>query len=320
MKISGIDFYVPDEAITNQCIIKSLGFELEFLRDKLGIQERRHMSGDESCHTLAHKATSKLLERLGITAPSIDFLIVVTQNPDYRLPGVAPLLQHSLGLNKKSASFDLSLGCSGFIYALAIAKGLMGSCRFNRGLIVTSDPYSRIISPRDRVTYPLFGDAAASVLVEHSHESSVGEFDFGTDGSGAESLIVKGGGSKHPEPFLSEKDNHLFMDGRAIYTFMMKEVPHSVERCLALNNLRPDDIDYYVFHQASRYMLQSLMQRMEIPESKMVFAMHAYGNTVSSSIPIALESLLEQPAHSGKRALLSGFGVGLSWGSVVVTL
>lgn len=320
IRISAIEYFLPSRVVDNQTLADSLGFEMEFLENKLGIQERHHASPEESCSSLAHEAISKLLKTHNIPSDSIELLITVTQNPDYRLPNVSSLLQHSLGLNTTLAAFDINLGCSGFVYALAIAKGFMVTNGFKRGLIVTSDPYSKIMSPDDRATLPLFGDAAAAVLIDACDDENVGAVDLGTDGSGAEALIVRRGGSRYPLRTNDDRENHLFMNGRAIYTFMMKTVPKSVTRCLKANNFTADDIDFYVFHQASRYMLLSLMQRMNIPEHKMVINLSTFGNTVSSSIPIALQGLLQEPSNLGKRALLSGFGVGLSWATVIIRI
>jgi 3-oxoacyl-[acyl-carrier-protein] synthase-3 len=320
IKISAIEYFLPSKVINNKFLVESLGFEINFIENKLGIRERHHTKSEEGCAMMASEAVKKLIGKNNISLGSIDLIVTVTQNPDFKLPNVSPLLQNSLGLDTRVASFDLNLGCSGFVYALAVVKGLMATNNFQRALIVTSDPYSKIISLKDRITVPLFGDAAAAALIDTCQHEYVGSFDFGTDGSGAEALIVRSGGSKYPRSLGDEQSNYLFMDGRAIYNFMMKTVPVSVERCLKANNLTESDIDYYVFHQASKYMLQALMKRMRISESKMVFALSFCGNTVSSSIPIALNSLMQSERNYNKRVLLSGFGVGLSWASVIIKI
>lgn len=320
IKISAIEYYLPAKTLSNEYLVETFGFDPAFIQAKLGISERRQAETQESCHTMAHEAATKLIHNQKIAPDSIDLLIVVTQNPDYRLPNVAPLLQTSLGLRNDLAGLDISLGCSGFVYALAVAKGLMTTCGFQHALIITSDPYSKIIAPNDRTTVTLFGDAAAAVLLEAHEAEQVGEFDFGTDGSGAGALMVGTGGSKNPRPSANEQDNFLFMDGRAIYTFMMKRVPLSVDRVLKSNGLTMAEVDFFVFHQASKYMLDSLRERMKIPQEKMVYEMNFCGNTVSSSIPIALRSLLADSENTGKCAVLSGFGVGLSWASVIIRL
>lgn len=320
IKISAVEYYLPAKILSNEYLVEAFGFDQAFIQKKLGIRERRQADAQESCHTLGHEAATKLFHKQKISPDSIDLLIVVTQNPDYKLPNVAPLLQTSLGMRNNLAGFDINLGCSGFVYALAAAKGLMASCRFQRTLIITSDPYSKVTAPDDRTTVPLFGDAAAAVLLDTHEAEHVGEFDFGTDGSGAGALIVSTGGSKNPLPSSQKRDNFLFMDGRAIYTFMMKRVPLSIDRVLRLNGLTMAEVDFFVLHQASKYMLDSLRERMKIPQEKLVYELDFCGNTVSSSIPIALRSLFGDPAISGKRAVLSGFGVGLSWASVVIHL
>ena len=320
IRIAAIEYYLPSEIIHNQFFVDSLGFDAEFIENKLGIKERRRASSKESCHTLAHKAVKKLLEMHSVPPESVRLVITVTQNPDYKLPNVTPLLQDSLGFESNIAGIDLNLGCSGFVYGLAVAKGLMEMNGLDRGIIVTSDPYSKIIDPDDRTTSTLFGDAAAAVLIDSCEDEYIGKFDFGTDGSKAEALIVRSGGSRHPNQTADVHDNYLFMDGRAIFTFMMKTVPKSFDRCLKSNDLTADDIDYYVFHQASGHMLQSLMKHMNIPREKMVYALSNCGNTVSSSIPIALKSLMRDRANLGQRAFLSGFGVGLSWASAIIRI
>ena len=320
IKISAIEYFLPTKIVDNQYLARSFGFDIKFIENKLGISERHRANPEESCVTLANEAVKKLINKHNVSSSSIDLLVTVTQNPDFKLPSVSPLLQNSLNLDTRIAGIDLNLGCSGFVYALAVVKGLMATNNFQRALIVTSDPYSKIIYPKDRNTVPLFGDAATVTLIENCKEEYVGAFDFGTDGSGAEALILRSGGSRHPKPLDDEKSNYLFMDGRAIYNFMMKTIPGSVKRCLEANSLTENDIDYYVFHQASEYMLKSLMKRMKITESKMVFALSSCGNTVSSSIPIALNSLMKRELNYTKRVLLSGFGVGLSWASVIIKI
>jgi len=318
VSITAIEYYLPSRILNNDYLYEKFGLDKKFIEEKLGIAERREALEDESCHTMGHEAALKLFATHQISPESIDLLIVVTQNPDYKLPNVASLLQHSLKLRDKVAALDINLGCSGFVYALAVLKGLMITTGFHRGLIVTSEPYSKVLASDDRSTVPLFGDAAAAVLCDSGANDKLGEFDFGTDGSGAESLIIRTGGSKYPQQSKSSKDNFITMDGRAIYSFMMKRVPQSVAACLTRNNLTFDDIDFFLFHQASKYMLDSLLKRMNIPEQKMVYCLKHCGNTVSSSIPIALKPLISNADNTNKRVLVSGFGVGLSWATGVL--
>jgi 3-oxoacyl-[acyl-carrier-protein] synthase-3 len=320
IKISAIEYYLPENVVNNEAMIKQFEFDTDFLENKLGIRERRRCNDTESCQSLCHEAAKKLIANQKIDLNSIGLLIVVTQNPDYKLPNVGSLLQFSLGLPDNVAAFDINLGCSGFVYALAVAKGFMKNANIQRALVVTGDPYSKIMKIDDRKTIPLFGDAATAVLLDRDSVAAIGEFDFGTDGSGADALIVRAGGSKCPRVHSNKDDQYLYMDGRAIYLFMMRRIPRSVEKCLALNGLSKDEIDFFVFHQASKYLLDSLKKQMKIPDSKMVYALETFGNTISSSIPIALKEITDNPANQGKRALLCGFGVGLSWASVVIRI
>lgn len=288
------------------------GFEPEFVRDKLGIATR-YVAGDgEASSDLAAAATAALLQKTGTDPADVGLVVVVTQTPDYQLPHTAALVHSRLGFPAKTASFDISLGCSGFVYGLSLATGFMAANGTRRAILLTVDCYSKVIDPADRATAPLFSDAAAATLLGDQPLYVPGKAVFGTDGSGAAGLIVKQGGSRAPS-----EHGKLYMDGRAIYSFMMSRIPQDVEDCLSLNRLAAQDIDRFVFHQANRFMLESLRSRMKLPAEKVVIAVNDCGNTVGSSIPIALEPLLaERPA----RVLISGFGVGLSWATNVLQL
>ncbi len=318
IKITSIEYYLPSKVVDNSVLIEKMGFEESFLKEKLGIQVRRHAGPDETSFSLAVGAIKKLIKKTEVNLNSIDFLLIVTQTPDYQLPNISPMIQEAVGLPTGICSLDINLGCSGFVYALATAKGLMATNGFKRGIIITSETYSKLLLKNDRITSPLFGDAAAAVMIEASRYDKVGFFDFGTDGSGAEALILRTGGGRYPRSRNDETDSHLFMNGRAIYTFMMTRIPQSVKNCLSANHLTPDDIDYYVFHQASKFLLGSLKERMQIPEYKMVYQLADCGNTVSSSIPIALKNLLEENLNQNKPILISGFGAGFSWATTVI--
>jgi 3-oxoacyl-[acyl-carrier-protein] synthase-3 len=291
---------------------KQHGFDEAFVRDKLGIATRYAASAEQATSDLATEASKAALERTGTRPEDIDALVVVTQTPDYQLPHTAALVQHNLGLSSRIASFDLSLGCSGWVYGLATLTSLMQHARLTRGLLVTADCYSKVMNANDRATAPLFSDAAAATLISDQPIYCAGTPLFGTEGGGANALIVKCGGSRAPI-----ERSTLFMDGRSIYSFAMSRIPQHVERCLELNALRLDEVDRFVFHQANRYMLESLRDRMKLPAGKVVIDVADGGNTVGSTIPIALEPLLvDRP----RRVLVSGFGVGLSWATNVLQL
>lgn len=288
------------------------GFDAAFVRDKLGIATRYAAATDQATSDLATAATKRVLEGTGTGPQDIDALVIVTQTPDYQLPHTAALVQKNLGLRSDTATFDMSLGCSGWVYGLSATTGLMAEGGLKRALLVTADCYSKVSDAGDRATAPLFSDAAAATLITDAPVYRAGKPVFGTDGGGAEALIVKSGGSRAP----ADK-SPLFMDGRRIFTFAMSRIPQDVERCLAVNGLTLQDIDRFVFHQANRYMLESLRDRMKLPADKVVIDVADGGNTVGSTIPIALEPLLKTRP---RRILVCGFGVGLSWATNILEL
>jgi len=235
----------------------------------------------------------------------VDCLIVVTQNPDgYGLPQTSSIIHGRLRLSENCAAFDIGLGCSGFVYGLAVAKAFMEAQGLRCGLLCTADPYSKIIDENDRRTALLFGDAAAVTLLTGDPVWHIGRFDMGTSGSRGDVLEV----SRH-------RNGKLYMDGRAVLAFCKDRVPHSILRALQLNGTTLDAIDRIVLHQGSRVVIDSIGEALGAPEKCMFYAAD-YGNTVSSSIPVILQ---QNVPSSDQRLLISGFGVGLSWASTVLT-
>ncbi|MSO74219.1 MAG: ketoacyl-ACP synthase III [Alphaproteobacteria bacterium] len=315
--IAAIASYFPARKLGNREIVTRFGFELDFLEKKLGILERPIAAADEAVSDMAVAAGDALFRQVGVRRDQIGLLVVCTQNPDYRLPATANLVQHRLGLSTEIAAFDINQGCSGYIYGLSVAEGMMRAQGIDTALLITSEAYSKVMDPNDRTTVPLFGDAAAATLLRAGGFGQIGRFSFGSDGSGANDLIVRAGGSRAPAMKI-EGSGALSMNGRAIYTFMMRRVPASVRECLVRNGLTLDDIDHFVFHQASRYMVEALAVTMKLDPKRVVIAMENCGNTVSSTIPIALTTLGLGSEMNDKRALLCGFGVGLSWAATVL--
>lgn len=320
---------MPSKRLTNDELIQTFNVEKNFLNEKIGITTRCIAGNHEATSDLAIKAAEKIFKKnAGLKKEDIDLLILITQNPDYKLPHTSAIVQDKLGL-KLIASFDINLGCSGFVYALGVAKSMMNTLGFNNVLVITADIYSRITSPTDKNTVALFGDAAAVVWLGKKASNEFLNFSFGTDGSGYDRLIVKGGGSrfpiyttkrqgKMPDRLSEQQSQTLYMDSRQVYNFMMKVVPGDIKKCLDSNNLSLSQIDYFVFHQASKFMLESLTARLGVPKEKVILFLKDIGNTVSSSIPLALEHLSHSKDLSGKKVLISGFGVGLSWGSTII--
>ena len=253
--------------------------------------------------------------------------MLCTQSPDYFLPTTACIVQDKLGLPKSIGALDFNLGCSGYIYGLSLARALVVSGTAKNVLLITAETYTKYIHPKDKVNRTIFGDAATASLISETGFAEIENFTFGTDGSGWEQLIVRNGAIKNRfekgsdiyegEAFQKNDDN-LFMNGGAIFNFTATVVPELVQKTLEANNLTPEQIDTYIFHQANRYMLSYIRKKMEIPEEKFFLFMEKTGNTVSSTIPIALHEYIRTGNKKPSKVLLAGFGVGLSWGGTVL--
>ncbi len=312
--IAHVSVVLPETVVASEDIAARHGFDLGFLTDKLGIRERRHAAAEETTADLATEATRRLLAETGLDPAALDLLIVVTQTPDYCLPHVSALVHGRLDLPPRVAAFDINLGCSGFVYGLSAARAMMQAEGFDTAILVTAETYSKIMDPGDRATAPLFGDGAAATLLTRTPLYLPGRFTFGSKGGDHQSLIARGTGSA-PGPRES-----LFMDGRGIFNFVMQVMPGEIAACLERNALATDDIDLWVFHQASRFMLDTLRGRLGLPEDKVVVDLGDCGNTTSSTVPIALARHVLTVDNKPKRVFISGFGVGLSWASTVLTL
>lgn len=246
-----------------------------------------------------------------------------TQSPDYFLPTTACLIQQRLGIPTACGALDYNLGCSGFVAGLGLAKGLVETGQAKKVLLLTADTYSKHMDPSDRSVRTIFGDAGAATLVELSEtegESPIGPIVYGTDGSGARNLIVRSGAMREPKG-SGEVGAHdrLFMDGAEVFNFTIQVVPNCVQGLLERAGRKPEDIDLYVFHQANAYMLEHLRKRIQIPQEKFYVSMSDCGNTVSSTIPIALKrACLDGRLASGNQVMLVGFGVGYSWAAALV--
>jgi 3-oxoacyl-[acyl-carrier-protein] synthase-3 len=309
--IRAIGTYLPERVLGNDELIERFDWDRAFLEEKLGIFERRIAAEGEGAADMAVAAAEDLFAKCpDLKREDVQLLIVVTQNPDYGLPHTAALVQDRLGLAKTTACFDIGLGCSGFVYGLAVVRGMLETLGLDNALLITSDPYSKVIDPADRGTSPLFGDgAAATWITREGAGGQIGEIVFGTDGSGARNLIVE------PD---AEGTRCLSMAGRAIFEFMLTTVPDDIARACAANGIEQDEIDLYLLHQASNHMLSQLVRRTGIDPERVPIRIGQTGNLVSSSIPFLIADLAREGALSGRTTLLSGFGVGLSWATGVV--
>ena len=326
--IKSISYYLPKDILSNEILnLEFPEWSVDKISSKTGIYERRIAAKNEFAGDMALNASNKLFDEWKINPESIDFILYCTQSPDHFLPTTACILQNQLGLNTSVGALDFNLGCSGYVYGLSLAKGLIMSNSAKNILLITSEAYSKFINPKDKSNRTIFGDAAsASIISSESGFAEIGDFSFGTDGSGSEYLIVKNGGMRHKfgvgedifedENYVRNDDN-LFMDGKAIFNFSAQAVPILVDNTLRKNNCTLDEIDLFVFHQANRYMLNFIRKKINIPEDKFYLYLEKCGNTVSSTIPIALYNANADSRISGN-ILLAGFGVGLSWAGVIL--
>lgn len=312
-----ISTYVPSVKITNHDIaLKFPEWDSEKIFEKIGIKERFIAKPDEFVSDMAVQAIENLVGEYSINLSEIDYFILCTQSPDYQLPTTACIVQDKVGLSKNCAAIDINQGCSGYIYGLSLASSLVASGNSKNVLLVTADMYSKRINSEDKGNISLFGDAATASIISSEGDYEIGKFTLGTDGLGADNLIIKNSGTK----FIRETDsadlqNYLYMNGSEIFDFTSRNVPNLVDSNLKLNDLEKEDIDLFVFHQANTFMLNFLRKRIKIKEENFLFNMEYYGNTVSSSIPLAFKDSFYS---NNNKIMFVGFGVGYSWGAVTL--
>lgn len=319
-RISEIETYFPEKKVTNEDLQKEFPeWSPEKIFNKVGVKQRYTASAEETVLELAVKASEKLLKK--IDKNKIDFILFCTQSPDYHLPTTACILQDRLGLRKSIGALDFNLGCSGFVYGLSIAKGLIATGAAQNILLVTAETYTKYLRKSDKSNRTIFGDGAAATLIQKDEAKENFQFILGTDGSGYDNLIVRNGGGRNRINKEDEAGNCLYMNGQNIFIFTIEKIPVLVTEILEKNNLTKNDVDYYIFHQANAHILRRQREILEIPEEKFYINLEKYGNTVSSTIPIALKDALETgKVKRGQKIMLIGFGVGLSWGATIVEL
>ena len=323
-----ISYYLPSQVLTNQALEKEFPeWSAEKVSAKVGIEHRHIAAADETAGDMACAAAEKLFAD-GVDRTCVDFVLLCTQSPDYFLPSTACVLQDRLGLRKDIGAFDFNLGCSGFVYGLSMAKGLIAGGMAKNVLLLTSETYTKYIHPKDKGNRSIFSDGASATLVSTEGFAEIGEFVFGTDGSGAEGLIVKSRAARHPKAYedlqMDESGNpvsgdYLYMNGPDIFAFTIEAVPEMIKLCLVNNGLKQDEVAMYVFHQANMYILEFLRKKIRIEKDKFYCNLREVGNTVSSTIPIALRDAQEAGLLKGNVAI-AGFGVGLSWGATILKI
>lgn len=331
-RIVAMDYALPQTLLTNDQLVRDHpDWKVEKLAAKIGISTRHVAAEGEYTSDLAVRAARKLFDNHDIEPTDIDYLILCTQSPDYSLPTTACIVQAQIGMRLDVGALDITLGCSGFIYALGLAKGLIESGQVRNVLVITAETHSKFANPDDKSTRPIFGDGAAATLVvaDPVHDGLRG-LTLGTDGGGGTGLVVPNGGLRDAGEFspnssldargLTSNGYDMYMDGLEIFNFTIRVVPGCVDEVLRKTDLTISDVELFVFHQANAYLIEHLRKKLEIPAEKFVVSMGEYGNTGSSTIPIALTNAATAGrVHKGDKIMLVGFGVGLSWGGVLVT-
>ncbi len=325
--IQSISYYLPETILTNTQLAEEFPeWSAEKIANKIGINQRHIAAENETATDMAVCAAENLFVEHHIDKSVIDFVLLCTQSGDYVLPSSACLIQQRLGLSTHCGAFDFNLGCSGYEYGLAVAKGLIISGIAKNILLLTAETYTKYIHPQDKGNRTIFGDGASATFISTNGFAEIGDFSLGTDGSGAEQLIVASGGARHKQLYndltyaedgTSLSKDYLYMDGGAIFNFSADVVPQMVEDVLKKNGLRQEDISLFIFHQANKYMINYLRKLLGIDKDKFYIYMENVGNTVSSTIPIALYEAQKEGKLYGN-VLLAGFGVGLSWGATIL--
>jgi 3-oxoacyl-[acyl-carrier-protein] synthase-3 len=333
--IKAVSSFLPAGKLTNeQLAIEFSDLDADQILSKTGIAVRSVAGATECASDLGVAAAERLFATEEHSRDEIDFLLFCTQSPDYFLPTTACLMQERLGLKTTCGAIDINQGCSGYVYGLALAKSLIEAGTANNVLLITADTYTKFINDRDRTVRTLFGDGAAATLVSAAETDSemIGPFVLGSDGRGAQNLIVKAGGLRcppTPQTASATVDksgnwrsaNNLYMNGAELFNFALNTVPAATQQLVLKSKMTMDGVDLIILHQANKFMLERLRAKMKIPEAKFWIDLENTGNTVSSTIPIALETALNQRrVKSGDRVALVGFGVGYSWGAAMIEM
>lgn len=319
--ILGTGKYVPEKILTNSDLEKMVDTNDEWIVSRTGIKERHIAAPEQATSDLAYEAAIKALESAGMTAEELDLIIVATVTPDTFFPSTACILQEKLGA-KKAAAFDLSAACSGFVYSLATATNFIKTGMYNNALIIGADCLSRITDYTDRNTCVLFGDGAGAVVIGEVPEGrGFLSFDLGAEGSGGHLLNLAAGGSREPasSATIEDKKHFIYMNGREVFKFAVRVMGSATEAVMAKAGKTKEEIDLFVPHQANIRIIQSAMNRLDLPPEKCVINVDKYANTSAASIPLALVEAAEQGRmKEGDTVLMVGFGGGLTWGACVL--
>tara|TARA_R110001606_G_scaffold24223_3_gene80436 strand:- start:14665 stop:15672 length:1008 start_codon:yes stop_codon:yes gene_type:complete len=327
--IKNIEYIYPSNKVSNEDLVNQFpDYDFGKFEKKVGIKNRYWVSETETALDLAELACEKLFQK--VNREEIDYILYCTQSPEYFLPTTACILQNRLKLRNDIGALDFNLGCSGFVYGVSLAKGLINSTQVKNVVLVTAETYSKYLHPNDRSNRAIFGDAATATLISYSEEDHVGSFLFGTNGAGYDKLIVKNGCSKYPLDKSAEEinygsgniytDNNLYMNGPEVFNFTSSVIPNFTKKVLEVNGKNIGDINQFVFHQANSFMLNFIRKRIKIDPEKFYIDLKDGGNTVSCTIPIALKKYTNNVDFTSEDIVIVGFGVGLSWAGGLVTI
>ena len=329
--ISGLAAAVPLTIINNYEYTQHFPTEVvKEIVDKVGISQRRFADAATCSSDLCFAAAEKLIADKQINREEIDLLVFISQTPDYRMPATSVILQHRLGLGKHTIAFDVSLGCSAFVYGLSIVFSMMQASGLRKALLLDGETRSRIYSPKDRNTAFLFGDGGVAALIETNPKFGKSFFSLNSDGSLENLIKINAGGYRNPSSVetVTEKqvdsygnirtEEHGYMNGGEVFNFVLREIPSNIKEILGASGTEQSEIDFFVFHQANDFMNSYLAKKLKLPVEKVPSTIAKFGNTSSVSIPLTIVSELQQALKKPKKLLLSGFGVGMSWASAVL--
>ena len=329
--LRGISTAVPVQTEDNETLDLIPIKERSSYIEQTGIRFRRVVPQGVTASDLCIKAAEPLLKKLSWTPEDIDVLIFISQTPDYLIPNTASVIHQKMGMSKKCVALDINLGCSGYVYGLSMIGSLLQNMHGARGLLMVGDCSTSVISKEDKSTWPLFSDAGSATALEQS-SGNFWHFNLQSDGAGYEDIMIKGGGHRHPftaaslmpceySPGISRNDLQMKLDGINVFNFALREVTPNIQTLLKTFGEEQSSIDFFVLHQGNKLMLECIRKKMKEAEGKFPYSLYNFGNTSSASIPVTIVTeLLEKLTDHNMRVVLSGFGVGLSWGSVLLSL
>lgn len=317
-KITGLASYIPDSILDNEMLSKMVDTNDEWITTRVGVKERRILRDpDKGSSYMGIKAVNKMLAETGTNPQDIDLLICATSNPDYRFPSTASMIAHGCGLDRAYA-YDIQAACAGFLVALQDARAYISSGIYKKIVVVAAEKMSSMTDYQDRATCPLFGDAAACMLVEPTEEPvGIIDAEFHVDGSGLPHLVMKAGGSARPtsQETLDAREHYVYQEGRAVYRAAVLSMLTSTQNVMKRNNLTGNDIDFLVPHQANLRIIEAISKRIEVPDDKVLINIEYRGNTSAASIPLCLDENRNR-LHKGDKIVMTAFGAGFTWGAM----